>query len=92
MTKARNENSPASPDLLWILVLWLALSTDQNLSQSPLLFLKKFYLFILERNRERERQRHRKKEEQQVPCREPDMGLNPRTPEHALRRRQMLNH
>ena len=28
---------------------------------------------------ERERQRHRQKEKQ-APCREPDMGLNPRTP------------
>ena len=31
-----------------------------------------------ERERERERQRHRQREKQ-VPCREPDVGLNPRT-------------
>ena len=32
-----------------------------------------------ERERERERQRHRQREKQ-APCREPDMGLDPRTP------------
>ena len=32
-----------------------------------------------ERERERERQRHRRREKQ-APCREPDMGLDPRTP------------
>ena len=32
-----------------------------------------------ERERERERQRHRQREKQ-APCREPDVGLNPRTP------------
>ena len=43
---------------------------------------KRFYLFIRERHteRERERQRHRQREKQ-VPCREPDVGLDPRTPE-----------
>ena len=31
--------------------------------------------------RERERQRHRQRErEKQAPCREPDVGLDPRTP------------
>ena len=29
--------------------------------------------------RDRERQRHRKREEKQAPCREPDVGLDPRT-------------
>ena len=46
-----------------------------------LLFFLRFYLFIhkrqRERERERERQRHRQREKQ-VPCREPDVGLNPR--------------
>ena len=28
----------------------------------------------------RERQRHRQREEKQTPCREPDAGLNPRSP------------
>ena len=31
------------------------------------------------RDRERERQRHRQREKQ-IPCREPDVGLDPRTP------------
>ena len=31
------------------------------------------------RERERERQRHRQREKQ-APCREPDVGLDPRTP------------
>ena len=33
-----------------------------------------------ERHRERERQRH-KQREKQTPCKEPDAGLDPRTPE-----------
>ena len=32
-----------------------------------------------ERERERERQRHRQREKQ-APCREPNMGLDPRSP------------
>ena len=32
-----------------------------------------------ERHRERERQRHRQRE-MQAPCREPDVGLDPRSP------------
>ena len=32
-----------------------------------------------QREKERERQRHRQREKQ-APCREPDMGLDPRTP------------
>ena len=39
--------------------------------------------------REREGQRQREKE---APCRELDMGLDPGTQDHALSRRQMLNH
>ena len=35
---------------------------------------------MIERERERERQRHRQRErEKQAPCREPDVGLDPRT-------------
>ena len=33
---------------------------------------------MTERERERERQRHRQREKQ-APCREPDVGLDPRT-------------
>ena len=41
-------------------------------------FFKDFiYLFIKERQRERQRHRQREK---QAPCREPDVGLDPRTP------------
>ena len=51
------------------------------------MFFKRFYLFIHERHRdrekeierERERQRHRQREKQ-APCREPNVGLDPRTP------------
>ena len=44
-------------------------------------FFLRFYLYILERHREteRERQRHRQREKQ-APCREPDVGLDPRSP------------
>ena len=41
------------------------------------------------REREREGQRHRQREEK-APRREPDAGLNPRTPDHTLSQRQML--
>ena len=44
-----------------------------------------------ERDRERERQRHRQREKQ-APCREPDLGLDPRTLGSRPERRQMLNH
>ena len=47
-----------------------------------ILFFKKiFYLRVheRERERERERQRHRQRETQ-APCREPNVGLDPRTP------------
>ena len=40
-------------------------------------FLKNFYLFIPERHRERQTHRQREK---QAPCREPDVGLDPRSP------------
>ena len=49
-------------------------------------FLKKrFYLFMREREREREKQ---------VPCREPDVGLDPWTPgSHAgLKTAKLLSH
>ena len=50
-----------------------------------LYIFKDFILFIHERHthrereRERERQRHRQREKQ-APCKEPDVGLDPRTP------------
>ena len=42
-------------------------------------FLSFKILFIQERHTERERDRHRQREKQ-APCREPDAGLDPRTP------------
>ena len=37
------------------------------------------FLFMIVTERERERQRHRQREKQ-APCREPDVGLDPRSP------------
>ena len=48
-----------------------------------------FFLFIHERHRERGREIGRWKK--QAPCREPDVGLDPGTPGHALGWRQVLN-
>ena len=45
-----------------------------------LFFLKySVYLFMRDTEREKERQRHRQREKQ-APCREPDVGLDPRIP------------
>ena len=43
------------------------------------------------RHRERDRQRHRQREKQD-PCREPDMGLNPRSPGSHPRLKVAPNH
>ena len=48
-----------------------------------------FYLFIHERHRERERERQREK---QAPCREPNAGLHPVTPESRPGPKVALNH
>ena len=45
--------------------------------------LKDFYLFIRDTEGERERQRHRQREKQ-APCREPYVGLDPRSPGSRL--------
>ena len=42
-----------------------------------ILFFLKIYLFMIDIERERERGRGREK---QAPCREPDVGLDPRIP------------
>ena len=39
----------------------------------------KDFIYLFTRDTERERQRHRQREKQ-APCREPDVGLNPRSP------------
>ena len=59
----------------------------------PYLIFLRFYLFIHERYREveRERQRHRQREKQ-VPCREPDVGLDPRSPGSGPGLKVALNH
>ena len=54
----------------------------------PQFFLFKV-LFIYERHRERERHRQREK---QAPCKELNVGFDPGSQDHALSRRQMLNH
>ena len=50
-------------------------------------------LFIYSWETHRERQRHRQKEKQ-APCREPDVGLDPGSRDHALgwRQTQLLSH
>ena len=53
-------------------------------------FFKRFYLFIHERHRERERQRDRQREKQ-APYREPDVGLDPRSPESHSGPKVVLN-
>ena len=48
-----------------------------NLSELKCYFFLRFYLFIHERHTKRQRHRQREK---QAPCREPDTGLDPRSP------------
>ena len=43
-------------------------------------------MIVTQRERERERQRHRQRE-RQAPCREPEVGLDPGSPDQALGRR-----
>ena len=52
---------------------------------------KKDFIYLLVRDTHRERQRHGQREKQ-APCREPDVGLDPMTQDHALGQRQTLNH
>ena len=47
-------------------------------NNNPFLFLR-FYLFIHEIHREREKERGGQREKQ-APCREPNLGLDPRSP------------
>ena len=42
------------------------------------IFFKIVFIYSLETQRKRERQRHRQREKQ-VPCGDPDVGLDPRT-------------
>ena len=43
------------------------------------IFLKKDFIYLFMRETERGRQRHRQRQKQ-APCREPEVGLDPRTP------------
>ena len=53
---------------------------EQVISELSWVFFFMIYLFIYQRERrEREGQRHRRREKQ-APCREPDVGLDLRTP------------
>ena len=47
-------------------------------NNTTLFYFLRFYLFVHERHRERERQIH-KQREKQAPCRESNMGLDPRS-------------
>ena len=50
-----------------------------------------FFFLIYSRETQRERQRHRQREKQ-APCREPDMGLDPRSPGSGPGLKAALNH
>ena len=51
------------------------------------IFFKRFHFFIHERQWQRHKQR-----EKEAPCREPDVGLDPKTKDHTLSQEQVLNH
>ena len=54
---------------------------------SILFFKKKDFIYLLETEKQRHRQR-----EKQVPCREPDVGLDPRSPGSGPGLTEVLNH
>ena len=64
----------------------MEVGTVREREASLVLFIfKDFYLFIHERHRERDRERQRevqrhRQREKQAPCREPNVGLDLRTP------------
>ena len=62
--------------IFWDLLWGVSFALNNTLTERKSFFLR-FYLFIHERHTERQRHRQREK---QAPCREPDVGLNPRTP------------
>ena len=56
-------------------------------------FFFKDFIYLFMRDRERERERERKgQREKQAPCREPDVGLNPRFPGSYPRLKVALSH
>ena len=66
---------PASPSA-WVLA---PLSLSLSWINKIFIFFKILFIYSWETQRERQRQRHRHREKQ-APCREPDAGLDPRTP------------
>ena len=54
-------------------------------------FLKDFICLFIETQRERERQRHGQREKQ-APCRDPDVGLDSRSPGSHPGPKVALNH
>ena len=56
---------------------------------TTLFFFLRFYLFINERQREREKEMQKEK---QAPRREPDLGLDPRSPGSGPGLKVVLNH
>ena len=69
---------------IWYLSFPVFLNIDLQFQAFPFFyFLKRFYLFIHERQSERERQRHRQREEQ-APFRKPGVGPDPGTPGSRL--------
>ena len=57
-----------------------AFDLGKQISMFSFFFKDFIYLFMRDTEKERERQRHRQREKQ-APCRERDMGLDPRSPE-----------
>ena len=66
------------------------LQTLQVIKISDRIF-KKDFIYLFMRNTERERQRHRQREKW-APCREPNMGLDSRTPGSHPGQKVALNH
>ena len=60
-------------------------------SISKICFLFFFFKILFINDRERERQGHRQREKQ-APCREPDVGPNPRSPGSHPGLKAALNH
>ena len=60
-------------------------------SMEIIIFLRFLKIYLFMRVTQRERQRHRQREKQ-APCREPDVGLDPRTPGSRPELKAELNH
>ena len=70
---------PAWNDLLAFLPRHIPTLSMLHLNITFFFFFLRFYLFIHETHTHTQRQRHRQREKQ-TPCREPDTGLDPRSP------------